>query len=58
MHESNGSTMFSLNLVSGHFTSKPQEPWTDPLMSAIDSDHEQVSMRDGLNGMITKHEQN
>ena len=30
------------------FTSKPQEPWTDPLMSVPDSEHEQLGEKDGL----------
>src|SRR5882724_4927002 len=34
------------------FTSKPPKPWTDPFMSATDSEHEQVGERNGSNGMI------
>jgi len=38
------------------FTSKPPEPWTDPFMSATDSEHEQAGERNGSNGMIPKLE--
>jgi len=38
------------------FTSKPPKPWTDPFMSATDSEHEQAGKRNGSNGMIPKLE--
>ena len=38
-------------------TSKPQVPWTDPLMSATDCDGEEAGERDGLTGMKPKLEQ-
>src|SRR5467141_592716 len=57
MHGSSGRAMCSLNSVSGHLhLSHKNLGLTDPLISATDSDHEQVGKRDGSNGMITKLE--